>query len=362
MSKRSVWGGITWLVAIVASCIVLVSPQALATDRYALDPDITTTLAPTPASVTLSTAAQPTYASYTVAIVHYSVRDELLKPVRFNASTTVVDAAGIEVAGQSAGFLVSSLPPGCALSASGPTAVECVFADGLFLKGSRIDFTLTVRAPSAGAQIRLQSQTRWNEPNEFDRLESEPVRSASTGLSAPDPAKVNSYVPPSTAATTLFTGVNGGAATPADTWTTTVTVPPLSLATTAEITEVVDPVTCAANLLDCSSSTLTIPGSFAELRIILRRDASTIAKNAKIGSARIFYDNPSHPDPRVTYPMQVPACGDTTFGTLPQPGIPCIASRTDHPNKATPKKPVPPGFEGDWEFVIRALDNGQYRN
>ncbi len=234
----------------------------------------------------------------------------------------------------------------------------------MYAKGSSISFDLTVKAPSAGATVKITSQTSWKEPYEWGNpREYEPLRTASLSLSAPDPTKVKSFLP---AGGTVFTGTsgcvaeNGCPATGADTWTTTVKVPSSA---TAEVAEVVSPVTCAPDLLTCSTSTLSIPGTFANLVIILRRDVSTIAKKAKISSARIYYDNPTTPAVGVSYPLEVPSCTDTTYGVLPKTGIPCIDVRTAYPKKsAPPKPPVPAGFESDWEFVIKALDNGRYSN
>jgi hypothetical protein len=174
---------------------------------------------------------------------------------------------------------------------------------------------------------------------------------------------------------TFFTG--GGVATAVDNWVTKVKVPSTSNATTGVVDESVSPIPCAADLLTCSTSTLSIPGgTFGTastvplsqfLEITLLRDASTIAKGAKISSAKIFYDAPATPGDcgggPCIYPMQVLSCTDTTWGTLPKQGIPCEdrTQRFAYPSKSRPKDPpVPAGFEGDWKFVIYAVDNGKY--
>jgi hypothetical protein len=65
-----------------------------------------------------------------------------------------------------------------------------------------------------------------------------------------------------------------------------------------------------------------------------------------------------------TDPFQIVAdCTDTSNGNLPQPGKPCEdrTQRKAYPSKNRPKDPpVPAGFEGDWQFVIYAVDNGKY--
>ena len=136
------------------------------------------------------------------------------------------------------------------------------------------------------------------------------------------------------------------------------TVPASATYTTADVLEETIATPLAPNLADQSSSRLTIPGQFAQLVIKLRRDASTLLKGAKIASARVSYDDPSHPDARVVYPYEVLPCTDTTYGTLPQPGIPCIRTRTEYTKKNAPTA----DWVGDWEFEILANDNGRYTN
>jgi hypothetical protein len=231
---------------------------------------------------------------------------------------------------------------------------------------------LTVKVPRVGAKISFYSQTSWKECEE---PESTPATTVYTPLAAPDSSSVSTFVPAGGA--TLFTGTGGGVATKADPWTTTVTIPTSAPGTPAQILETTSAVTCAPNLLTCNTSNLTIPGTFANMVITLRRDVSTIAKHADIASARVQYTNPGHPAGpsfHVQYPLEVPSCSDTTYAvSLPVSGIPCIASRTAYPSKGDDdderdkKKRPPPvvtpaGFEGDWEFVIKAVDNGRYIN
>ena len=191
-------------------------------------------------------------------------------------------------------------------------------------------------------------------------------------LGTDNPLSVRSPVPKS--GSTLFTGV-GAVATLNDPWTTTVIVPPDFVAptgtyTTAEIQEsppttivTADCTSIASNLTNCNASRLTIPGSFTRLTIYLRRDASTLAypnKPNEIYIAKIFYSNPSH-DAGVGYPLEVPACTDTSYNgslPLPLPGIPCINKRTRYTKSNSPTSE----WLNDWEFEIFALDNGQYSN
>ena len=363
--------GLRWIAGsmlMTAAGCVLASTNSPADN----DGDITTTLTPLPASVTLSTAQLPTYLSYSFTITHYATRSEALAPITLTATTNVVGATGV-----TADVVASSLPTGCALGTASTTTFSCNFSAGLTAPGSTIAFTVTVKAPTAGTQVTVTSNTSWQEAGDDRRLvtEVEPTRTASTALNAPNPNEVATFVPPSTSATALFTGLGcapsplflGCPATPTQTWTTVVTIPAQPTATTADILQSISPTTCAPNLLTCSATTLTIPGNFSHLTITLRRDASTIAKGAKIANAIVTYSDPAHPNPKVTYPLQVLSCTDTTYGPLPQSGIPCIYSRTAYPRGGEddddkPKIAVPPGFAGDWEFVIYALDNGRYQN
>jgi hypothetical protein len=191
-------------------------------------------------------------------------------------------------------------------------------------------------------------------------------------LGTDNPSFVRSAVPK--AGSSLFTGARG-VATSTDKWTTTVVVPPdfvvpTGTYTTAEIAETVTDVanascsSIAADLLTCSSSTLTIPGTFAALKIYFRRDASTLVNPNRpndINSAKIFYSNPAQPNVQIgagNYPIELPACNVTTYGPLPQPGIPCINKRTRYTNSNLPGND--PRWLKDWEFEIFAVDNGKY--
>jgi hypothetical protein len=134
-----------------------------------------------------------------------------------------------------------------------------------------------------------------------------------------------------------------------------------------------------------------MPGTFDFLTIILRRDRTTLMSSggghghsghgnghdkghgnghddddrysgqSSIDNAIVRYypdDDPNHPDRFII----VPNCS-VVPGGLPTAKNPCIASRKAYP---VPKKGKPSGvpssLEGDWEFVIHAIDNGRYVN
>ena len=332
------------------------------------DIDVITTVVPALPSVTYSTTALPTYASYAVTLAHYASRNELIKPVWFTASTEVIGATG-----QVAKFDASGLPAGCTIAPTG-TSVSCTFPNGLYYKTDKIKFSLTVKAPTAGSQVKLTAQSSWTECENHYRTQYGPIVTVTTGLDAPDPLKVSTVVLPTGG--TVYTGTNAGipAPTTSNTWAAKVVVPPTTGSTTASIQNLIADPLCprAANLLDCSASTMTIPGTFTNLVVTLRRDASTISRWAKINSAIVYYDNPGHPAagiPYANYGFHVPACTDTTYGALPRSGVPCIQTRTavyaartwrDRDDDCDPydrnKKLL------YWEFVILAVDNGRFSN
>ncbi|MEP7297918.1 MAG: hypothetical protein ABI702_17175 [Burkholderiales bacterium] len=343
---------------------------------WSSDIDVITTVTPTPSAVTYSTASLPTYASYDVTLAHYSGRNELVKPVSFSGSTVVVDANNLAIPGLTAVVVASSLPPGCTIGST-PTSVRCTFLNGLYYKTDKINFSVTVSAPSGGHHVNFVGQASWVECDDYrhSSVEYGPVVTATTALSAPDPLKVSSYVP--SGGGTLYTGSNNGIPTPttSSTWAAKVSLPSTAAATTASIVNLIADPGCprAPNLLDCSSSTLTIPGTFANLVITLRRDASTINRRAKIASAIVYYDNPAHPAPNIPYAgfgFHVPACTDTSYGgPLPRSGIPCIQTRSAVYAPRTVKdrdEDCDPDDKSKkllyWEFIILAVDNGRFIN
>ena len=359
------------MATVVLTCagLLLSARPALATDN---DGDIVTTvtLAPTTPldpvtnlpTITQSTSNVVTYASFHVKLTHYA-NPETVGPITVKLTTTASAPAAI---------VGSSLPTSGNATCAAPNSTGMVCTIGTMSNpGETVEFDVTVTAPISGTQLSLNANTSWLEDGDPVPDVDTTTHAASVALASPDPNKLSSFVPVSSASTTLFPSLacvtgpyKGCAATPSQTWTTTVEIPPLSQTTTAQILQSIVPGGCASNMLTCSSSTLTIPGTnfSPQLVITLRRDGSTI-KGGNIKHAIILYDAPAHPAPNIVYPLEVPDCTDTTYGTLPQSGIPCIQARTAYAKKTLPNKPpVPAGFEDDWEFVIWAVDNGRFTN
>jgi hypothetical protein len=309
-----------------------------------------TTVEPLQDNVTYSGTTLQTFFAYKVTVGSDATNTNTINNVRFTGTLSISTS---EVA-------TFSSADGIGCNATG-MSVDC--AIGQLRAGQSVSFAVFFKSPQrAGAAdgvVSFSGTTFYAEgtggPNSVPPNSTVNWTASSVTLGTLNPTHVKSAVQKSGG--TLFTG-DGAAAKSTDTWTTTVTVPASATYTTADVLEETIATPLAPNLADQSSSTLTIPGQFAQLVIKLRRDASTLLKGAKIASARVLYKDPSHPDARVVYPYEVLPCTDTTFGTLPQPGIPCIRTRTEYTKKNAPTA----DWVGDWEFEILANDNGRYTN
>ena len=183
-------------------------------------------------------------------------------------------------------------------------------------------------------------------------------RCMEVGLGTANPDRVKSAVPKTGG--TFYTGEGVARAYPGgDSWVTQVKIPAGPTYTSAEVNETVVAGGAVSNLLTTNTTILDIPGTFSRLEISLIRDASTIIKGAKVNTAKIYYSDPTFPNPKIAmYPYEVLPCTDTTWGTLPQPGIPCVKSRTEFTKKTAPSEE----WIGDWLLLIWAVDNGRYVN
>ena len=357
---------------------------AVALPAAAHGPDARLDIVATPTSVTRSSVSLATYASYRMTIT--SLERERFNQFKFKGTVAV---EGLPAGSTAATTLFGVDGASCAL-ASG--VLECTVPGELVDCGQTLSFSVTLKTPDAGTGITVTGKSTFVE--HYRQWAATNTASAATALSEPSPDSVSSYVPASaSAATTLFSGTNTqsgvvGAIPIVDTkavppindpFTTTVIVPAGSAATTATVTESEVLTSCSANPR-CFQSKLTIPGSFDFLTIILRRDRTTLMSSkppkgkghddddddgrhsgqSSIDNAIVKYfpdDDPSNPDRFII----VPNCS-VVPGGVPTPKNPCIASRKAYPKKSTGKNPVPPGLEGDWEFVILATDNGRYTN
>ena len=367
--------------AMAVAAVTLVATGAAVASAHDLDAHLD--IVATPTSVTLGSTSLPTYASYQLTIT--SLERDRLKNFKFKGTVAV---QGLPTDSTESATLFSAEGATCSLAAG---ALECTVPGELTYAGKTLTFTVTLKTPGAGSAITVTGKATFFE--HYCDWEYTNVATASTTLTAPSPDSVSTFVPASpTVATTLYSGTNTasgvvGAIPIVDTkavppindpFTTTVIVPAASPATTATVLESEVLASCSANPR-CFQSKLTIPGSFDFLTIILRRDRTTLMSSSPKGrghdeddddgrhsgqsaidNAIVKYfpdDDPSNPDRFII----VPNCS-VVPGGVPTPKNPCIASRKAYPTKSSHKSPVPAGLEGDWEFVIHALDNGRYVN
>ena len=320
----------------------------ISTSAIAGDPSVASTVTAVPTTVTYSRPNESppliTYVAYEISIVNNS--KNVLNKVRVVGSTSV---SGSET--QTAPF-VASIGLSCSPTNVSATAIECSIGQ-LRGGGGSSSFVVIFQAPTEGASVNFAWTHFYSEgSNDSGAHTDTNTGTTSTALGTPIATELKTYIPP--AGGTFFTG-STGVATSSDPWTTTVNVPSFAK---AEVKETSSLQTCAPNLLTCETSELKIPGIFPKLVITLRRDVSTIAKGAKINSARITYTDPTTPDPRIVYPYELLPCTDTTWGPLPQVGIPCLNKRTEYTKRTAPT----PDWIGDWGFEIWAIDNGRYLN
>lgn len=303
-------------------------------------PDVGLTVSAQPTAVTRSRpAASPpvaSFAAYRVTITNNN------KNVINHAY--VVGATQVIGASEKAPF-AESIGVACTPLDSARTQVKCSVGQ-LRGRGGSATFTVLFKAPANGQKIVFSWQGIFAEgvtdnPGAAHRDSTE-VGTTVTLLQAPSTTQLKTFVPSQGA--TIFTGLSN-IPTASDQATTTVSVPK---AASAEIVEFVNPQSCAADLLVCFTADLTIPGTFANLVIKLRRDASTIRKYANIANAKVFY-GADH-----IHFAEVLPC-DCTGG--PAPGAPCIDKRQAYNQYHAPSV----DFIGDWEFTILAVDNGVYR-
>ncbi len=312
---------------------------------------VTTSVLATPVTYSrpAATPPLPTWAAWKVTVANNG--KNVVNHITFTGATTVLTP------GETAPFLMAEGLGGASVNCTATnlpqTAVNCDLGT-LRSGGDAVSFVLIFKGPVAVAaplpadRIDFAWQASYAEALSDNpgasRQDTQSGLAPPTALGTPLVTQVQSTVP--RAGGTFFTG-NTGVATAADPWTTTVNVPARLAYTTAMILEAPALNSCAPDLLTCNASTLTIPGNFSHLTITLRRDASTIKPGAKIANAKIYYASDN-----VTF-TEVLDCA-VTGG--PQPGVPCMEARTAYTKKTAPT----PQWEGDWEFVIRALDNGRY--
>ena len=359
----------------------------------AADPKVAITVKPIPAEVNLRVGASTTQAAYQVDIVNNSTN--VLNDVRFTARTRIDPAAS-----PTGTRYVEDSSAQCGPAPGSQTQLTCSFGQ---LRGARqagqngVGFIVVFEAPSTGAKLFLDWSATYQEgatdnngsssPTNDSQNSDEPGKAVFTKLvpsAEANDRELHSYFAASTGAL-LFTNTGVPSGPPStDGWTTTVRIP-TGQKGEARIVERSEAASCSPVIPECVSSAVSIPGVFEDskptdadvrfLIITLRRDASTIPNGAQISKAPLFYEpgriddndefQPQFPgDSR--FPVRLKLCSD--IGGAPSlplpPDLPpdqaaqqkrCIKSFQAYPtnNKA------PPGLQGDWEWVIWAIENGR---
>lgn len=338
-------------------CLLFALSSALgASAVFAGSPDVTVVVKalPTVVSYARPQATPPlnTHAAYAVTITNLSTN--VINSVRFSATATALTD------GETATFKESI---GLNCSGMGGTTVDCPIGQ-MRGGGDSASFVLVFEAPIAAEsplpadRIDLAWKTSYGESNNDASGAAHTdtqTGTVATLLGTPTNTEVRAYVPSEGAL--LFTGPSG-VATASDPWTTTVNVPTSGRAGVVEAQSLDS---CSADYLVCVTSTLDIPGSFAApyLAITLRRDASTIKKGAKIANATLSHQAGAY-DVAGNFiatgaPADLVSC-DLLPGRVPNATHKrCIDYRTVYTKKTAPT----PDFEGDWEFGLRALENGR---
>jgi hypothetical protein len=304
---------------------------AMAPPAFAVDPNFATTVTAQPATVT-----NGTFAGYDVKITN-------------NKPNPIVGVRLIGTTSVAAATFVSSSGALCETTTA-TNSISCLIGELLPGDANSASFSVTFNAPSTGALVQFAWSSVFDESGAGGSDGA--AGTTDTALSTASPDGVTSHVP--AAGATFFTGSAQGVPNSSDPAATKVTVPTLANATTAVVVESVDPNSCSPDVQTCFVSDITIPGTFTnDLIIVLRRDASTIKPGAKIANAKVFYD---HITTDSNPPLEIFSCD---LGG-PAPGVPCIESRTAYTKKIVQSQSLPSTFVGDWEFVIRAVDNGKY--
>jgi hypothetical protein len=337
----------------VKLALLALGALALCSSAFAApkDPNVLPVVTPVPGAVTLSrvpTAASPqaleTFAAYRIDLANNTTNH--LNFVAFTAATFVLNASTTATIDGLIGA-----PAGCTTTA---TRLSCAL--GTLSPGAVISFHVIVKAPTAGTQIDLNWTFNGSEGNSTNGCCTAKGK-ASTALVDPlaDNSTVNTNVTSFVKGSggTFFTGASA-IATSADLWTTTVVIPSgFALGfTTAQVVESLSSSSCASDLRLCVVSALSIPGQFAALDITLRRDVTTFKNGAKIENAILYYQ-PTESNPAV------PIGPCDASGNVPIGEHRCVLSRFTYTKKFVSDNNLPLDFIGDWEFKLKALENGR---
>ena len=355
------------------------------TPAVAADPNVSVSVTAIPETASFSRAADSqtqtealtTYSAFRGRIVNNSTN--ALNDVRFHGEAAFVNGLPPTK--------VSSIGLTCTFgTATGVTTVDCPIGQLRGRGGASPIFVLIFETPKAPSSTVSCTDLNGPVPANCDRIDfnwtafysegSNDSGGAShvdntpgvtrTALGTNTPDTVNTFVPDSTGNILFYTGASQHA-TAGNPWVTLFKVPLTAQAIVAEN----DTFQSCTGVLSCWVSQMSVndladvKAVFANcsstnlgacLKVILRRDESTLASGAKIANAIIRYS----PDGDfVNNAIDLPACGtvdSVTQKTYPFLDHPCIGKRT-----AYPKKPANLLDSNDWEFEIYGFDNGSFR-
>jgi len=237
----------------------------------------------------------------------------------------------------------------------GGTKVDC--SVGSLAVSESKAFTLTFFSPSSGTSIDLVWDAVFDNgtpPGGSNGASG----STSIALAAIDPTSVTSAVPPNETVS-VFTG-NLALPSDYDQFTVAITVPPVSISTTASVVEsdITSEVNCSSmrNFVRCFQSNISIPGIVLSgvgadyLTFQLRVDKSDIRNGTKIDKVLIQYTDGS-----LSVPIVQNCLKDGSGNPIPNSDqTPCIARADDYSKKS------PLGWKG-FQWSIINVKNGSYK-
>jgi hypothetical protein len=329
-----------------------------------------------PTTVSVSRPGLTTYAAFTVSIKNSSGNTN--NNIRFGGSADVSGdlTATNGDAGAIASYVETIPKSACSPTTPGGTTVQCNFAQ--MKAGANNSFVVIFATPTLAAADHWADNAKINFSWTFDYASGNSSGTPSSLLCngtqvTPPCAATNStalvttqsdailegfltYIP--SFGGTFFTGNGSSVLGPIGTnlrptALTKLTVPTGQNLTTAQadVTVVLGGVT--GDTTTTNTAIVGVPNGgqlFTSYAIVeLRRDASTIAKGAKIENAAVSY---SHDDAGTPAPLL--ACPSNGIPTTSAPV--CLFSRTEFTKKNAPT----PDDIGDWLFVVHALENGRF--
>ncbi|MEQ1805319.1 MAG: hypothetical protein ABL900_08075 [Burkholderiaceae bacterium] len=338
--------------------------------------DASVTVTSLPASASLSTTNQSSSVAYRIDVRNIST-DDTLKVLTLRASTKVT-TLGVPVVGTTANYVGG--PAFCATPVlTDPTVIECTLNQVLTPADPLLSFVVVFSTPTAGDTIKLSTRTKYAEyesgeyyiePDDIESIS----KSATTALTVRDGTNVSTYLGNGGIVRTSL-GTTSGATAP-DSQTTLLNVPAAQGATPVTIKESVTPVdpavTCASALF-LANKCFVIRTTLAEniqfaapfLSVALEIFKGELAGSSSTYSSSYYYKPkpPSislavieyqHVESPPSGVITLQNCSKDKYGNLrvgpgyiyPQPGVPCIFSRTVLSN-------------GNWLFKVLQADNGR---